>query len=114
MEFSSLESLLKIFSNEYISPNDKVLLLNVPIEFKEFLNFINSESFFVSHEPGQDLQVDYNFLPFEEEFFDTIVNFTKIDVSSYLKQGKAMLVYGYIINSNVYYKLGNDYFSVNV
>jgi len=114
MEFLNLKSLLKVFSNEYISPNDKVLLLNVPFEFKEFLNFINCESFFVSHEHGQDLQVDYNFLPFEEEFFDSIINFTTSDVSNYLKPDKNMLVYGYIINSNVYYKLGNDYFSVNI
>ena len=112
MEFSSLESLLKVFSNEYIAPNDKVLLVFVPMEFKKKLDFLHSESFFVSHEPGQDLQVDYNFLPFEEQYFDIIINFTNIDVSSYLKPGKTMLVYGNIINNGVCYKLGNDYFSV--
>jgi len=113
MEFSDLISLLKVFSNEYICPNDKILLLNVSMDFKKKLDFLFCESIFVSHEPGYDLQVDYNFLPFEEHFFDTIINFTNVDVSSYLKPGKTMLVYGNIINNCDCYKLGNDYFSVN-
>ena len=111
MEFRNLNSLIKVFSNEYIKPGDIILIIgdHLQTDSRSFFDFLMCECIFISDKPGKDILVDYNSLPFEDHCFDIIINLNNINVNSILKPGGKMLVYG---KGEHFYKIGNEYLSV--
>ena len=112
MIFNNLQDLFQFFVNEYILPGNKVLILNYyDKNLKSMISFIDAESFFVSdkNEQGIDITVDYYDLPFEDNSFDIIINFTdNYNLFQYLKKDGTILINDEILNENEYYYLKNS------
>jgi len=116
--FNLINDLFQFFTNEYISPGNKVLILNYYTnDLKNILSFINCDFFFVNEIslPGFDIISDYNSLPFEEWSFDIIINFnkfeTKYNLLTFLKPGGVLLTKDEILNGLNYYYF-NETFTV--
>jgi hypothetical protein len=111
MIFNNLEDLFQYFVNEYIKPGDKVLILNYYNEkIKKMINFIDSEPFFVcnTYLPGIDIKSDYYDLPFEQNSFNIIINFTdNYNLFEYLKKDGVIIINDEILNEFNYYYLNN-------
>ena len=94
MNFINLIDLFQFFVNEYVSPKDNVLILNYcHEELKKILSFIDCESFFVSNIKNDiaDIVSEYNNLPFEDNVFDVIINFSDENNLNFLKKNGMML-----------------------
>jgi hypothetical protein len=94
MNFINLIDLFQFFVNEYVSPKDNVLILNYcDEELKKILSFIDCESFFVSNIKNDiaDIVSEYNNLPFEDNVFDVIINFSDENNLNFLKKNGMML-----------------------
>ena len=127
MKFLNEIDLLQFFSNEYIKPKSKILVLGCKSIFKEIqlmIEFIDSEIFFVNqtfHEEAH-FTANYNNLPFEENSFDTIINFTdelnypQAKLVSYLfqflKENGTFLTKDEILNGIDYYSLNSEIFTI--
>jgi len=127
IKFLNEIDLLQFFSNEYIKPKSKILVLGCTNFFKEIryiIHFIDSEVFFVNdsfHEEC-DFCAIYNNLPFEENSFDVIINFTEqLNYSQaklvsylfqFLKENGTFLTKDEILNGIDYYNLNSDIFTV--
>ncbi len=69
---------LKFIINDLIAPGNKVLIINSTINFKELLDFVKCDSYFISDNLKEchfDFLVNAKYLPFENETFDVILNF---------------------------------------
>jgi hypothetical protein len=116
MIFNNLEDLFQFFVNEYIKPGDKVLILNYYNEnLKKMIEFIDSEPFFVYNKylPGIDITCDYCNLPFEQDSFDNIINFTNnYNLFEYLKKDGVILINDEILNEFNYYYLNSNVYTI--
>jgi len=108
MKFSNLIDLIQVFSNEYSIPGNNILILGYYNPgIKKIFEFINCETFFVSDtDTSFEFIYPYTDLPFEENTFDAIINFTNEINFKYLKKDGVMLVKGEILNAREYYQLG--------
>ena len=116
MKFINEIDLLQYFANEYIKPGDKVLVLGCYIhEFKNIIQFIDSEVFFVkdTNDHGIDLTSNYKNLPFEDESFDIVMSFVNFDFKfDFLKKGGILFINDGIINGIDYYNYSDKLFTV--
>jgi len=117
MNFNNLQDLFQFFVNEYISPGNKVLILNYYDEnLKKMISFIDSDSFFVCDQQSKDhfdLVSDYFDLPFEEKSFDIIINFTdNFNLLKFLKQDGKILTHDEILNGLFYYYIGKKIYTI--
>ena len=115
MNFNNLQDLFQFFVNEYISPGNKVLILNYYDDYlKQMIKFVNAESFFVYNDylKGVDIIADYYDLPFEEKSFDIIINFTDFNLLNFLKFNGRILTNDEILNGLFYYYIDNKIFTI--
>jgi hypothetical protein len=113
MKFTKLNDLLQYFINEYVLPKSKILIVGEYIDPSIF-TFINIDPYYIKDclDFGIDFVVNYSNLPFENESFDYLINFTDHSFKEYLKKESTSLVLGTIINALDYYTLEKCVFSV--
>ena len=108
MEFSNLKDLVKVFANEYIKPGFRILVIDGSSSFKEIFEFLLVDSYFVN----TGIEVEYDYLPFEDSAFDIVINFNEINNEiTRIAQGR-ILTYGKIINGIEYYQIGGKFFTI--
>jgi len=116
MKFLHETDLFQFFVNEYISPCSKVLVIGeYNSKIRQMIEFIDSEVFFVNEnmEPGIDIVSSYTNLPFEEESFDSIINFTnELDIFSFVKHKGFIIIKEEILNGLDYYTLNEQTFTI--
>ena len=116
MIFNNVEDLFQYFVNEYIKPGDKVLILHYYNKnLKNMINFIDAEPFFVcnTYLQGIDITCDYHDLPFEQNSFDSIINFTdNYNIFEYLKKDGIILINDEILNEFDYYYLNSTIYTI--
>jgi len=116
MNFIKLKSLIQVFANEYSKPSNIILLIGVPFnqEIKDIFKFIDCETIFVSNlfEIGIDIVSNYSDLPFEDQSFDIIINFTENDLFQFLKKNGTILTNYEVLNGKDYYNLNDTTFTV--
>ena len=112
MQFKNEIDLFQYFINEYILSSSKILVIGLyKPQIKNILEFIDCQVFFIKEtmEYGIDITVEnYNDLPFEDNSFDCIINFTnEYDLKVLSPNGK-MLLKGEILNGIEYYTFINE------
>jgi hypothetical protein len=116
MKFEKIIDLIQVFANEWCLPGNKVLVLGLySPEIKSLFEFIDSDTIFVNNVPSDsfDIIADYTDLPFEENSFDLILNFTEYtDLFKFIKRSGRILTRGEILNGVEYYYHSESIFTV--
>ena len=116
MNFTSVVDIVQVFANEYCTPASLVLIIKPgEYDFKSVFSFINSETITIDNVPGENIDIVYDdILPFEENSFDLIINFSENvkEIKKILKKHGKCLTGEFVVDALEYYKLNFTFFSV--
>jgi hypothetical protein len=111
--FITVVDLIQFFTNEFIKPGNKILLISPDQDYKSFFNFYNSECFSVAKKREPFIDIVYtSLLPFDKNTFDIIICFEiyNKDIFKVLKEDGKMLVKGDFFDKK--YTIDNEIFSL--
>ena len=115
MDFTNVVDIVQVFANEYCTPASLVLIIKPgEYDYKDIFSFINSETITIDDVPGENIDIVSDILPFEENSFDLIINFSSNvkEIKKFLKKHGKCLTGEFVVDALEYYKLNFTFFSV--